>query len=111
LTRFSLLGRLAVTQRGTNVPITAGKQRAVLAAGHGGHALIDRELYLPDSRAADLGRRAAAGVTEDTAFATKPALALYMISAALMIQRCRACHLMHWSTWRRRHQYTAQACR
>ncbi len=52
-------------------------------AGRGGHALIDRELYLPQSWVADPGRRAAAGIPEDTAFATKPELALRMISRAL----------------------------
>ena len=52
-------------------------------AGQGGHALIDRELYLPQSWVADPGRRAAAGIPEDTAFAAKPELALRMISRAL----------------------------
>ena len=37
-----------------------------------GHALIDRELYLPRSWIADPGRCAAAGIPEGTAFATKP---------------------------------------
>jgi len=52
-------------------------------AGQGGHALIDRELYLPGSWVADPGRCAAAGIPEGTAFATKPELALAMISRAL----------------------------
>jgi len=51
--------------------------------GRGGHALIDRELYLPESWVADPGRCAAAGIPEGTAFATKPELALAMISRAL----------------------------
>lgn len=33
-------------------------------AGAGGHALIDRELYLPNSWTGDAARRAAAGVAE-----------------------------------------------
>jgi SRSO17 transposase len=52
-------------------------------AGRGGHTLIDRELYLPESWTADPGRCAAAGIPEDTAFATKPDLALRMIARAL----------------------------
>lgn len=52
-------------------------------AGRDGHGLIDRELYLPDSWAADPVRCAAAGIPRDTAFATKPALALRMITRAL----------------------------
>jgi SRSO17 transposase len=52
-------------------------------AAPGGHALIDRELYLPRSWAADPGRRRAAGIPDGTAFATKPALARVMIGRAL----------------------------
>jgi SRSO17 transposase len=52
-------------------------------AGRGEHALIDRELYLPQSWVADPGRCAAARVPEGTAFATKPELALAMINRAL----------------------------
>jgi SRSO17 transposase len=52
-------------------------------AGRGGHALIDRELYLPESWVSDPGRCAAAGVPEGTVFAAKPELALRMISRAL----------------------------
>ena len=48
-----------------------------------GHALIDRELYLPKSWIADPGRCAAAGIPEGTAFATKPTLARVMIARAL----------------------------
>jgi SRSO17 transposase len=48
-----------------------------------GHALIDRELYLPRSWTADPGRCAAAGIPQDTVFATKPKLARCMISRAL----------------------------
>jgi SRSO17 transposase len=48
-----------------------------------GHALIDRELYLPKSWTADPGRCAAAGIPENTAFATKPQLAQQMIERAV----------------------------
>ena len=48
-----------------------------------GHALIDRALYLPESWAADAQRRGQAGVPEEVAFATKPALAREMIARAL----------------------------
>jgi SRSO17 transposase len=52
-------------------------------ASAAGHALIDRELYLPKSWTADPDRCRAAGIPDGTAFATKPALALAMISRAL----------------------------
>jgi SRSO17 transposase len=52
-------------------------------ATRAGHALIDRALYLPRSWAGDRARRAAAGVPQDTEFATKPALARQMIIRAL----------------------------
>ncbi|MGZ5401372.1 MAG: IS701 family transposase, partial [Nocardioides sp.] len=52
-------------------------------AGAGGHAFIDRALYLPRSWTEDAGRLAAAGVPADVAFATKPALARAMIARAL----------------------------
>jgi DDE superfamily endonuclease len=52
-------------------------------AGRAGHALIDRELYLPQSWVSDPGRCAAAGIPGGTAFTTKPALALRMITRAL----------------------------
>ncbi len=48
-----------------------------------GHALIDRALYLPKCWVADPDRCAAAGVPDDVEFATKPALATAMITAAL----------------------------
>jgi len=44
-----------------------------------GHALIDRELYLPRSWTGDQGRCAAAGIPAGTKFATKPQLAQRMI--------------------------------
>ncbi len=52
-------------------------------ASPAGHALIDRELYLPRSWTSDKARCAAAGIPEGTAFATKPKLARAMISRAL----------------------------
>jgi SRSO17 transposase len=52
-------------------------------ASSAGHALIDRELYLPKSWIADQVRRAAAGIPGRTVFATKPALARAMIARAL----------------------------
>ena len=52
-------------------------------AAPAGSAFIDRALYLPRSWTCDPGRSAAAGVPEDTAFATKPALAKEMIGRAL----------------------------
>ncbi|WP_409497456.1 IS701 family transposase, partial [Amycolatopsis sp. cmx-11-12] len=48
-----------------------------------GHAFIDRALYLPKSWTTDPVRRAGAGIPDDTAFATKPALATTMIGRAL----------------------------
>ena len=48
-----------------------------------GHTLIDRRLYLPKDWCEDPQRRAAAGVPDDVEFATKPALATQMITAAL----------------------------
>ena len=52
-------------------------------AGRGGHALIDRELYLPKSWTAGPARCRAAGIPGGTAFATKPALARRMIARTL----------------------------
>jgi SRSO17 transposase len=52
-------------------------------ASRAGHALLDRELYLPRSRAEDPDRRAAAGVPQEIEFATKPALATEMIARAV----------------------------
>lgn len=47
-----------------------------------GHALIDRELYLPKSWAQDPERCRAAHVPEEITFATKPTLALQMLQRA-----------------------------
>jgi SRSO17 transposase len=52
-------------------------------ASAGGHALIDRELYLPRVWADDTDRREQAGVPATVKFATKPALATEMITRAL----------------------------
>ena len=49
----------------------------------GGHALIDRELYLPQSWISDPGRCRAAGIPPGTGFATKPGLPRTMIARAL----------------------------
>jgi SRSO17 transposase len=48
-----------------------------------GHALIDRELYLPKDWCEDADRRAAAAIPDAVNFATKPALAGEMIGRAL----------------------------
>jgi SRSO17 transposase len=52
------------------------------ASGHG-HALIDRELYLPRSWADDPDRCRAAGIPEEVEFTTKPRQAQAMISRAI----------------------------
>jgi SRSO17 transposase len=52
-------------------------------ASPAGHALIDRELYLPRSWTTDPARCAAAGIPARTAFATKPELARRMTGRAL----------------------------
>ena len=52
-------------------------------ASRHGHALLDRELYLPKSWTGDAERCAAAGVPAEVGFATKPKLATTMITRAL----------------------------
>ncbi|MDX6241660.1 MAG: hypothetical protein QOG10_6484 [Kribbellaceae bacterium] len=52
-------------------------------AATGGHAFIDRALYLPKSWTTDPERCRAAGVPDDIKFATKPALAREMVTRAL----------------------------
>ena len=52
-------------------------------AGPGGHAFIDRDLYLPTAWTQDRARCTAAGVPDDVAFATKPALATGMLHRAV----------------------------
>jgi SRSO17 transposase len=48
-----------------------------------GHAVVDRELYLPRSWTDDPDRMRAAGVASQVGFATKPKLATTMIRRAL----------------------------
>jgi SRSO17 transposase len=48
-----------------------------------GHALIDRELYLPQSWTGDPDRCREAGIPQETEFASKPRLAQAMISRAI----------------------------
>ena len=48
-----------------------------------GHALIDRQLYLPKAWTGDLARMRAAHVPEGIGFSTKPQLALAMIERAI----------------------------
>ncbi|MFF9391396.1 IS701 family transposase [Streptomyces griseoluteus] len=52
-------------------------------AGARGHAAVDRELYVPRSWTRDPDRCRAAGLSEDTVFATKPELARVMIERFL----------------------------
>jgi SRSO17 transposase len=52
-------------------------------AGRRGHAMLDRELYLPRSWTSDPDRCAAAGIPDNVEFATKPALAAAMLARAL----------------------------
>ena len=60
-----------------------GERASLYTLFGAGHALIDRELYLPKSWTADAARCAAAGIPAGTAFATKPQLARRMIARAL----------------------------
>ena len=52
-------------------------------AGPSGHALIDRELYLPEGWTADRQRCRVAGIPEQVEFQTKPQLARVMLERAL----------------------------
>ena len=65
----------------TNCQVGVFLAYAVPAAGT--RVLVDRELYLPKSWTGDEQRRAAAGIGEDTEFATKPQLAQRMIGRAI----------------------------
>lgn len=47
-----------------------------------GHALLDRELYLPKEWVTDADRRKEAGIPEEVQFATKPQLARQMLERA-----------------------------
>jgi SRSO17 transposase len=53
------------------------------AAAGGSRALIDRELYLPESWTSDRDRCREAGIGDDVAFATKPELARKMLERAV----------------------------
>ncbi len=53
------------------------------AGPDGSRALIDRELYLPEKRTSDRDRCRAAGIGDETGFATKPGLAEKMIGRAV----------------------------
>jgi SRSO17 transposase len=53
------------------------------ASSDGSRALIDRELYLPEKWTADRDRCRAAGIGDEVAFATKPALAQGMVERAV----------------------------
>ena len=55
-----------------------------------GHALIDRELYLPQSWTDDPARCAAAGIPDGRGFATKPQLARRMIEPGRWTPGCRS---------------------
>ena len=52
-------------------------------ASDAGHAMIDRELYVPRGWLQDPNRCRAAGIPEQVGFATKPALASQMLTRAL----------------------------
>ena len=52
-------------------------------AGSTSHALVDRELYLPQAWIDDAERRERGGVPADVEFATKPELATRMITRAV----------------------------
>ncbi|MEV6537244.1 IS701 family transposase [Streptomyces sp. NPDC051639] len=52
-------------------------------AGQRGHAAVDRELYVPHSWTAAPDRCLAAGLAEETSFATKPELAARMVARFL----------------------------
>jgi SRSO17 transposase len=52
-------------------------------ASRHGHALVDRELYLPESWTADRDRCRAAGIPDEVGFATKPRLVMAMLERAV----------------------------
>jgi hypothetical protein len=65
---------------------TAGRiesSQVAVYAGERGHAAVDRELYIPRSWTCDPDRCRAAGLDQDTVFATKPDLARTMIERFL----------------------------
>ncbi|WP_280308733.1 IS701 family transposase [Nocardia abscessus] len=52
-------------------------------ASRHGHALVDRELYLPESWTGDRDRCRVAGIPDEAGFATKPRLVMAMLERAL----------------------------
>ncbi|WP_340609078.1 IS701 family transposase [Xenorhabdus bharatensis] len=52
-------------------------------ASNGGHAFIDRDLYLPEQWTEDRPRCKIAGIPDSVSFATKPQLARHMLERAL----------------------------
>ncbi len=73
----------AVARDGRRIEKLAGRGLPDLRRAAHGHALIDRELYSLASWTDDPARCQAAGIPEDTEFATKLALAQRMIAHAL----------------------------
>jgi SRSO17 transposase len=77
------------SESGASTPALPGASRMprvavfLVYATDAGHAVIDRELYLPRSWTNDPERLQAAGVPDEVEFATKPALAQAMIIRAL----------------------------
>lgn len=55
-------------------------------ASRHGHALIDRELYVPESWTDDRARCRAAGIPDEVAFATKPRQVIAMLERVLAAQ-------------------------
>jgi SRSO17 transposase len=70
-----------------------------------GHALIDRELYLPEPWFGDRGRCRRAGIPDEVEFETKPRQAMAMRIADT------ADHVWPWSHFRRRRQHQARPSR
>jgi SRSO17 transposase len=58
------------------------KQELASVASPRGHALIDRELYLPEPWIADRDRCRCAGIPDEVEFATKPRQAMEMLARA-----------------------------
>ncbi|MBJ6766203.1 transposase, partial [Myxococcaceae bacterium JPH2] len=74
--------------RGDNFPDTGGVENAQVGiflsyATPRGHALVDRELYLPEAWTQDAERRRTGGVPDEVSFESKPALAQGLLQRAL----------------------------
>ena len=65
-----------------------------------GHALLDRELYLPEEWTNDRERCRQAGIPDDRGFATKPQLAQQMLAARLGGWRARQVGHRRQRVWR-----------